>query len=338
MLQIKLWIKKLILIKNENDLKIRMPILGRKIYLASKSPDFGWFVENEFCLAYYIDNKLGFKRMIFSTEVVSLNNDISKEEEKNFLDGLILYVKKNNICDFIYKAQGNVVFKSCPSHATCIPWGTYEVSLEKSEEELFKSFSGKSRNVIRRAIKEDVNIMLTDNIGEVYKNIKDMFDRQNSFHSPAFSYLEYLKNNLPDNVAFFVAKKDLEVQGSLILVYDELKGYAMYAGSIPSPKTGSLDLLHFEAMKYLQSKGVLIYDFVGTRLNIVPGSKQAGIDRFKRKFNPVLREGYAFKVIINPFKHNIFEIIVWLYFKMKGYSYTEAIEQIRADEKLIQKD
>jgi len=324
-------------ILNEKELDIQMPILGRALYLKSKSKNHGWFVENYTIIAYYIDIKLGFRRLVFATSVICQKNQLSKLDELEFLNKLIIYIRKNNICDFIYKAQGNVVFNVCPKGAECVDWGTYEVSLNKSEEELFASFNGKSRNVIRKAKKENVIVKQTDDVDLIYKNIKEMFDRQNSFHYPSYDYIESLKNNLPNNAVFFIAIKDSIVQGSLILLYDETIGYAMYAGSIIAPISGSLDLLHFEAMKFLQKKKVSLYDFVGTRIDIKPGSKQEGIDRFKKKFNPTLKQGYAFKVIINPFKHKIFEILVKIYFRVKGYNYTESINQIEQDKLLINK-
>lgn len=321
------------LLKDEGQLNIKLPILGRKEYLASKSKDFGWFTNDNCAIAYYIDKKLNFKRMIFSTEVISKNSALTYDTEKDFLEQIIRYIKEHKTCDFIYKAQANVVFKSCPSNADCVEWGTYEIDLDKSSEELFLSFSGKCRNVIRKAKKENVIVQEIEDCAIIYENIKSMFNRQNSFHYPPYEYIKYLQDNLKNNVMLLIAMKDSVVQGSLILVYDETHGYAMYAGSIKSPQTGSLDLLHYEAMCRLQNKGVQTYDFVGTRINIKKGSKQEGIDRFKKKFNPTLKKGYAFKIIFNPLKHYIFDILVKSYFKVRGYKYIEAIEQIKIDNK-----
>jgi len=103
----------------------------------------------------------------------------------------------------------------------------------------------------------------------------------------------------------------------------------MYAGSIATPQVGSLDLLHYEAMLLLQSKGVNIYDFVGTRLHITKGSKQAGIDRFKRKFNPTLRKGIAFRTVINPLKYYLYLYLSKVYFALKGIRYNDPISQIQ---------
>lgn len=318
------------LTKNGRDFDFDLPILGQEKYLKTKSDDFGWLYDEKCVIAFFIDKKAIFRRMVFSTNVIS-NDKISKKTEKDFLNDLIHYIKSNKLCDFIYKAQSNVVFSVCPSNVDCVPWGTYEVNLERSEEQLFASFNYKCRNVIRNAIKNGVIVEKSENVHDIYENIKSTMMRQKSIHYPSYDYLNHL-NNLENGSILFVVKKDNVIQGSLVLLYDDYKGYAMYAGSIQRPQTGSLDLLHFEAMKFLQTKNIKKYDFVGTRLNIQKGSKQEGIDRFKRKFNPELIEGYAFRVIVRPFKYFLFFVMSSIYFKLKGIQYTDPILTIQAEE------
>jgi len=320
----------MILTKNESDFDFDLPILGQAKYLKTKSDDFGWFYDENCVIAFFIDKKAIFTRMVFSTNVI-LNGKITKEMEKDFLNDLILYIKNNKLCDFIYKAQSNVVFSVSPSNVDCIPWGTYEVSLDGDADHLFNSFNQKCRNVIRNSIKNGVVVEKSENVHDIYENIKSTMMRQKSIHYPSFDYLNKL-NNLKNGSVFFVVKKDNVIQGSLVLLYDDNKGYAMYAGSIQRPQTGSLDLLHFEAMKFLQAKNIKKYDFVGTRLNIQKGSKQEGIDRFKRKFNPELKEGYAFRVIVRPFKYFLFFVMSSIYFKLKGLQYTDPILTIQAED------
>jgi len=317
------------LTKNESDFDFNLPILGQEKYLKTKSGDFGWFYNDKCVIAFFIDKKAIFTRMVFSTNVVS-NCKITKEIEKDFLDNLILYVKKFNLCDFIYKAQSNAIFSVCPSNVDCVPWGTYEVPLDGDADYLFNSFNQKCRNVIRKAVKSHVVINKTDEITSVYENIKSTLLRQKSIHFPSLEYLNNL-SQMNDNVVFFCSIKDDLMQGSLVLLYDDYKGYAMYAGSIQKPVTGSIDLLHYEAMKFLQTKNIKKYDFVGTRLNIQKGSKQEGIDRFKRKFNPKLEKGYAFRVIIRPFKYFLFLVMSNIYFRLKGYDYVDPILRIKSE-------
>lgn len=316
---------------DEISFDYEMPILGKKEYLLTKSDTYGWFKDDDYVIAFFIDKHMIFKRLVFTTEVVGAKKNISIEEEKLFLNKIINYIQEYKICDFVYKAQSNVVLKSCPKNSICVPWGTYEVNLECTEEELFNSFNQKSRNVIRKAIKSKVLVEQCQDIKDVYDNIKATLIRQKSIHYPSLSYLEKL-NQMKTNVAFFVVKKSNIIQGSLVLLFDENKGYAMYAGSLQKPTTGSIDLLHFEAMKFLKTKNIKIYDFVGTRINIPKGSKQEGIDKFKRKFNPSLRTGYAFMTIINPIKYQLFTLLSKIYLFFKGYKYMDPILKIKSEE------
>ncbi len=57
----------------------------------------------------------------------------------------MLYVKSHNVCDFIYKAQSNVIFNVCPDGSQCVPWGTYLVGLDMSGDALLATFDGKHR-------------------------------------------------------------------------------------------------------------------------------------------------------------------------------------------------
>lgn len=308
-----------------------LPILGKKEYLETKSRNYGWLVTTNYILPFFLDKRSIFTRMVFTTGPIGKKEGLNNQDEKKFLDAVVDYVKKHTLCDFIYKAQSNVVFNVCPKESDCVPWGTYEVDLLKSDEELFNSFEGKSRNVIRKAIKEGVEVQVTEDIDLVYQHIKETLERQNSIHYPSRKYLEKLLN-LKANVVFLIAMKKNAIQGSLVLLYDQERGYAMYAGSSNAPQTGSLDLLHYKAMTYLQKKNVSTYDFVGTRINIKKGSKKEGIDRFKRKFKPVLKEGYAFRTIIRPVKYYLYVLVSKLYLGLKGYAYTDPISEIKKED------
>ena len=315
-------------IKDCTDFTDILPILGQQHYLTIKSSRYGWFATDTYLLPYFLDKRAIFTRMVFTTAAIARKENLSTEDEKFFLDQVVDYVKHHKLCDFIYKAQSNVVFHACPKESECVPWGTYEVDLNKSAEALFTSFNNKSRNAIRKARKENVTVQHTQDIDIVYTNIKETLQRQASLHYPSKAYLESLLK-LRDNALFLIARKENRIQGSLVLLYDREQGYAMYAGSIATPQVGSLDLLHYEAMLLLQSKGVNIYDFVGTRLHITKGSKQAGIDRFKRKFNPTLRKGIAFRTVINPLKYYLYLYLSKVYFALKGIRYNDPISQIQ---------
>ncbi len=316
-------------VEDEKKLNIELPILGQSKYLQTKSNEFGWFVSDNYILPFFLETRLIFTRMVFTTATIAKKSNLTLASEKEFLDAVVDYIKKHKVCDFIYKAQSNAIFNVCPKESDCVPWGTYEVDLDRSDDELFSAFNGKCRNVIRKAIKEGVTVQETEEVELVFQNIKETLERQNSIHFPSYDYIAKLQQNIKGNIVFLIATKEDVVQGSLILIYDDHAGYAMYAGSIKAPQTGSLDLMHYEAMKYLQQKNVEIYDFVGARINVKKGSKYEKIQRFKLKFGVHLREGFAFRTIINPKKFYLFNMISTLYLKLKGYAYVDPIEQIK---------
>ena len=316
------------IVKNQSELNCDLPILGSEKYLKIKSNNYGWLVDENFILPFFIDKRLIFTRMVFTYGLISEKNNLTKEDEKIFLNKMIKFLKKQNICDFIYKAQSNVIFDICPDGADCVKWGSYIKNIELDDEKLLMSFHSKHRNVIRKAIKENVKVKITDNVDLIYKNIKETLKRQNSIHYPSKEYLQKL-SDLKNNTLFLIAEYNNNIQGSAVIIYDTQKAYYMYGGSIQRPLTGSVNLLQYEAMKILRDKGVKEYDFVGARINPPKNSKYEGIQRFKQRFGSELKEGYTFRYVFHPLKFKLFNIISSLYLRTKGYKYIDPIDSIK---------
>jgi hypothetical protein len=310
-------------------INIELPIFANEAYLKSKSNDYGWFLNEKFIIAFTIENKLIFKRLIFTNETIYLDKKLNIKDEKLFLNELTIYCKLNSICDFIYKAQANAVFNTYPDGADYIEWGTYESKLNRTVEDNFSKFRSKDRNIIRKAIKSDVTVKITNNIEEIYKNIKSTFIRQNSLFFPSLNYLKTLEKNLGDKIIFFVVEHQEVIQGSAIIVYDEKRAFYFYGGSITKPINGSINLLQYKILEHLYTKNVQYYDLMGARVCIEKGSKFEAIQKFKSRFGTNLKKGYAFRVIINPLKFRLFTLMVTAYFKLKGSQYLDPIETIR---------
>ncbi len=318
-------------ILNRIDKDISIPVFAQKDYLEAKSNEYGWFKTDLFIMPFYYDKRLIFSKIVFTTDSISLTNEYSHIDKEIFLNKVVEFIVKNKLCDFISKAQSNIVFATCPKDSECVPWGTYTVDLNKTEEELFGSFNNKSRNIIRKAIKSNVIVQETKDISSVYENIKEMFIRQGMITYPSELYIEKVYK-MKNSGKLFIVTKDNTIQGSLVLLYDTQRAYAMYAGSIKSPIAGSLDLLHYEAMKFAINNKIPLYDFVGTRVNIKKGSKQEGINRFKKKFNPHLEQGFAFRKVIKPFKYFLYLISLKIYLILKGKTYKDPISEIMEEQ------
>ena len=322
-------------IKKENIKLLRkndskdLPVFATENYLKSKSNDYGWFVTDGFLLPFTIDKKLIFKRLIFTTDTIYLNKELTTIEEKEFLNDVVAYCKEHKICDFIFKAQSNAVFNTYPDDSEHVEWGTFELDLHGTTDDLFKQYTSKTRNMVRKAIKTDVEVSTTQDIEKVYENIKDTFLRQDSLLFPSLEYLEKLNKNLNNNIEFFIAEQGNVLQGTAIIIYDEQRAYYFYGGSIPRPSAGSINLLHYKIMEFFQEKNLDYYDFVGARTCTEAKSKFESLQKFKKSFGSTLRKGYAFRVIINDSKHKLFNFTVKSYFLLKRSTYVDPIDSIR---------
>jgi hypothetical protein len=315
------------------DIEVNLPILASETYLKNKSDKYGWICSDNYILPYFLDTKIIFTRMVFTYTLIAKQKNLTVDNEFIFLNEMVDFVKNKKLCDFIYQAQSNVIFNACPTEGDCVPWGTYEANLSLSPEELLKSFHVKHRNVIKKASKNSVKIEVSTNMKLLQEVISDTMTRQKVVHFPSLKYLLKLQENIPENLLSLVAIQEGNIQGVAVFIYDDEKAYYMYGGSSRSPYTGSMNLLHFEAMKIFQKKNIKKYDFVGARINLEKGSKYEGLDRFKNRFGTVLVQGYAFRVVVNPLKFKMFNILGGIYLKLRGYNYIDPIDSIKRVER-----
>ena len=297
-----------------------LPIFATEEFLKTKSNEYGWFVNNNFILAYYIDRRFIFSKLVFTNETIYLSKNVAKEKE--FLNEVI-NVSKNLDIDLIAQPLANAVFNTIPDGAKYIPWGSYIVDLTLDEELIMKNIHSKHRNVIKKAKKDGVVVEVTQDIKVVYKNIKETMQRQNRAY-PSLESLDKIK----DFTVFFIAKKDGEIQGCSVFIYNQYQALYLHGGSISRPYTGSLNLMHYEAMLYFKEKGIMQYDFMGARPNVEKGSKLDGIQRFKSRFTKEMKQGYMWKYEIRPLKVKLMNLLQLLLAKLNGKQYLgDAIDQ-----------
>jgi len=308
------------IVYKDNTFKDKLPIFGTKEFLKLKSKNFGWFIDNDFILPFYIDKRGIFSKLTFTTSTIKLNN----KDEKEFLNSVITKAKELRV-DYISQPLASAVFENIPNNSVYIEWGSYVVDLKQDEEKILKNMHSKHRNVIKKAIKDGIVTETTDDIDIIYKNLQETMLRQNRAY-PSRDELERLK---PFS-KFYIAKKDGIVQGCAVLPFNQNGAYYLYGGSISRPYTGSLNLMHYQAMLDLKKIGVKKYDFMGARIDVEKGSKLEGIQRFKSRFGGELKKGYLWKYIYSKPKIRLIEGIQKIRFGLKGQKYLgDAIDQER---------
>jgi len=302
------------IVTEDTLLKEILPITGRSEYLKSLGCiSYGWFVDEKFILPYIIEKKAIFKRMVFTTQAIpKIDDNIDDDDEKIFLEKVIEKAKEMCV-DFIYQPRTTALFKSYPEGSIFAPFGTYVVDLELDEDQLLKSFHGKHRNAIKKAIKDGVIINSGESvISRCHSIIKDTMERQNRGFLN-MSYLQLMSKNMKENVSFYVSEYLGEDQGCAIVVWSKNKSaYYLHGGSAGRPATGANNYLQWEIMLDMKAKGVKYYNFVGARINPKKGSKQEGMQRFKSRFGATLETGYLWKYPIKKYKYWLFKTLVSL--------------------------
>lgn len=306
----------------DNNYSKHLNIFGTQAFLSSRSSDFGWFVTNDFLLPYYVDKKLFFKYIVFSSEAIYLHNNLKTEDEELFLDEVIKVIKaKLSYVDFLVQPFTNVVFASFPSDAIYCEFGTYQINLIQDEDILFSNLHSKHRNVIKKAMKDGVIIKKGAEFkNEAFKLVQDTMLRQN-MNAPSQDTFDNELKKLDNNLEFYVAIKDEKIQGSAIIYWNENAAYYVHGGSCENPYGGSLNLMHWEIMRDMKSRGVKLYDFVGARIKPKEGSRLEGIQRFKSRFGATMKTGYLWKYPIKPLKYKLFELLKRLFFVLKRKKY-----------------
>lgn len=292
--------------------------------------DFGYFVENDVVLPFVIRKKGPFKWIQLDSPV---ENSPNEEKEREFLNNVVAYVKKNLKVSHIMSTN-TAIFSSYPTDSYYCKFGSYIVDLTLTEDELFKGLHSKHRNVVRKAMSDGIEIFHGQEYAtDAIKIMQETFGRQNKVSGLDDSMI---KRMLPlgENVDYWVAKdSDGNLQGSAIFLWNNGHScYYMHGGSAAHTKPGAMNLLIWEAMKCMKERGVLVFDFVGARITTDPGSKLEGIQRFKSRFGSTLKVGYMFRVVTNKFYYTAYNIAVksaflLLQHKLPGDPITEEREK-----------
>ncbi|MGB2551770.1 GNAT family N-acetyltransferase [Campylobacter sp. MOP51] len=306
-----------------------LTVFATQNFLSSKSLNYGWFLSDNFLLPYFIVKKMFFIYIVFTNETIYLNQSSSIKDEEDFLNEVVLVIReKLPYIDFIIQSPTNVLFNIYPKGSIYCRFGSYKINLDQEDSVLFNNIHTKHKNVIRKAIKENIQIRK----GECYKNIsfeliQNTNLRQNLKPLKKDQFLRDLFK-IKDSIEFYVAIKDLEVQGCAIIFWNKLGAYYMYGGSIENPYTGSLNLMHWEIIKDMKSKNVKLYDFVGARINPKKNSKLEGIQRFKSRFGGDMKIGYLWKYPIKVWKYNLFNFFKRInHIRLKKYYIGDVIDQ-----------
>lgn len=292
------------------------PIFVSKQYLSASSSEYGWlggYINNslKFVLPFVIRKRLFFRWLQFQTETIYLDPELTTGQEKDFLESVVSFLSEKRL-DFIAQPPTNAVFNTTPAQSVSTPFGTYRIDLTLTEEELWGQIHQKHKNVIRRAIKNSVEIVSSkDNADLAYELLKQTMLRSGMGVMGKAAFNDMI-DSLGEYLEIFVACYNDSPQGCAIIPFSKFGAYYLYGGSIDQPLLGSMNLLQWHAIKHFKALGVKVYDFVGARIKPQEGSKLEGIQRFKSRFGSEMKHGYLWKVPLKPGKYELFKFLHYL--------------------------
>tara|TARA_A100001015_G_C15043708_1_gene741763 strand:+ start:1841 stop:2842 length:1002 start_codon:yes stop_codon:yes gene_type:complete len=159
---------------------------------------------------------------------------------------------------------------------------TYIIDL-MDEELNWKMMKDKTRNMVKKAIKNDVKPIVTvpsdKNIDIFYDLLTQTFKRSGKKPLHSKKFIKTLINNLynDDKLLFLSIQKENQIHSMGLFAHDKNTiHFISGASNISSFKYGSNNLMQWEVIKYAISKKIKKYDMGGRGIN--------SIDKFKEGF------------------------------------------------------
>jgi hypothetical protein len=290
-----------------------LPIFAKESFLKAVSDEYGWLGgyaesgELKCVLPYTIVRKAIFRMVRFRVETIPMVHGFDVADEKDFLNGAIVYLK-NIGADLVIPATTNTIFRTYPDGSDAAPYGSYVIDLSQPEDILWKNIDRITRQNIKSAT--NAGIVIRDatvrELDETYLLINGTFKRSKLPFMDRESFKSYL-SGLAECGKVLIADQQGISQSSVVFAFSEYCAYAIYAGNTVQQQ-GANKLLYWEAIRLFKALGVRIYDFVGARINPEKDSKQEALSMFKKRFGATLKQGYMWKYPLHPLKYRLYSL------------------------------
>lgn len=184
----------------------------------------------------------------------------------------------------IFKSQG---FINAPMHLH--GEATWELGIDRDEEEILSGMRKTTRNLIRRAAKEGVKVKISKDPKEIeilYQLQMETVKRQKFTPFSLAFFRNEFESFLVDNQArlFLAEYQGQIISTALILFYGREAVYHYAANSLSFPRIPASYLLVWEAIKEARKRGCKIFNFWGIAKTANPRHPWAGLTMFKTGF------------------------------------------------------
>lgn len=159
-----------------------------------------------------------------------------------------------------------------------IPNYTYQISLLKTPDEIFKDFDSKNRNLINKVEKENYNIQPLGDKKVLYDFLhQSLLAAKANVHEPILKNI--INEFITDNNSFTFCLKDSSgnISSAVLCLYDSKCCYYLLAGNNRNHIiNGANNLLVYKSIIKAKELGCSVFDFEGS---MIPG-----VEKFFRSF------------------------------------------------------
>ena len=302
-------------------------VFAQKEYCESlgvKPKDCIYIFSEQFIILVAIIKKYIFRYAVLVSEVQCYSKN-GNSSETDFLNDVIEYIHKYYHVHWINQTGTYALYNSIPNNSVAIPFASYILDMDSSEEVLFSKMHSKHRNVVRRALKVGVCVKFGDiELLDDYNEIDRETWARSGKSARGISYYRKLVENLSSVLVAIAYDSHNNPQAGAIIPYCAERGYYLHGCSSNDCVLGASNLLQWEIIRELKKRGVKSYDFVGCRIDADKDSKYHNIQRFKERFGGSLRVGIMFKMIFVKHMYNLYRKIIGL---RDGVPYYDIIDQ-----------
>ena len=189
------------------------------------------------------------------------------------------------------------------------PRYVFRLNIEgKSEDEVMKMFSSKTRYNIRVALKHNVTVKIGSKEDlPIFHNIMVETGLRDNFITRPLSYFMRMADILGNHMRLYMAYyNNIPIAGTIAIHYGDKVWYLYGASSNSYRNVMPNYLLQWEMIRWAVSLGCRIYDFRGVSGIVDESHPLYGLYRFKKGFNGEFTEftgemSYIFKPAVNTF-------------------------------------
>jgi hypothetical protein len=316
------------------------PVFASDAFLRSQSSEHGWLIGARsgrpwFALPYTVHRKAVFRFLRFQTAPIALHPagpspDEAAGAEQDFLDSLPAFLRRDLRADFVAQPPNWALFTRSPAGSIEAPFGSYRLDLSPEEAVLWRAVHTNHRNVIRIAQRGGARVEHGPQWRDAaYQLYADTLGRSHMAVEPRGEF-ERVLDAMGAHAEVHIVLAGGVPQGGVVTFFSRHGAYAIWAGSLVGGLRGATNLLYWQIMLDMKSRGARTWDFVGARLRVEPGSKLEGIQRFKAHFGTTLVAGRLWKLPLRPLRAAAYDALRRLRNRRSTGRVGDIIDQERA--------